>query len=575
MSSAKITENEELRGTAWLIAPTHAVTAAHCVSQGIGGIYQLSFQSSTGFHESVNAKVVSYHDTLDGALLEILGDLPANFSALEVCHRGSSGGSRWKADGFPMVTEGSVGSFTLDGSITQPTASRTSGVPVIQLLCNQSDRPEKPLTLVDGTEASFLIGSSGSAIIVPSQNNRVVAIISFAPKAVEGSTIFATPIDALWKHFKEHLPNVTPHTWQGDSHLFIRSREDSPEQVETNITIDDIDRIWTVGSALQLDCDLFTRSSPFTESALLRIMLHSKGHTAISTTQLPLLQQKLNRAMNDCIPISQPASVPLKTNTRIDNRSGHIHSDDSFAKEIHRHCDRWVLGKIDNELKGLFLTPTGQTVKFDGYTIAADIIDSMKKTWEDWYSELNQGDGSLLHHFLTLMLTPHSDHNIDNDVGIGVGPLTIDRCILTSMIFSLALVPLMDEVLTPKRPDFGNLGSETWNGHSCGIVTYQNAKLDTHLVNHKWLTKIILLSGFEQSSDVLMTEVSRLDTSTSSQSVSLDQTPPSSLIIPCDRKIRIAISQGVEALTLCLRERFEKHDLSQVEYIEMASNTNI
>ncbi|MGJ8649495.1 MAG: ABC-three component system protein [Opitutaceae bacterium] len=575
MSSAKITENGELRGTAWLIDPTHAVTAAHCVSQGIDGIYQLSFQSSTGFHEPVDAKVVSYRDTLDGALLEILGDMPANLTALEVCYRGSSGAPSWQADGFPQITEELVNSFRLDGAISLLSTTRSSGDPVIQLSCNQADRPYNELTVEDGSAASFLIGSSGSAIIVPSQNNRVVGIISFAPKEVEGTTIFATPIDALWEHFQEHLPNVIPHTWQGDSHLFIRSKEDSPEEVETNLTTNDIDRIWTVGSALKLDCDLFTRSSPFTESALLRIMLHSKGHTDISTAQLPLLQQKLNRAMIDCIPISQPVSVLLNTNTGINNRSGHIHSDDSFAKEIHRHCDRWVLGKIDNELKGLFLTSTGQTVEFDGYTIAADIIDSMKKTWENWYSELNQGDGSLLHHFLTLMLTPHSDHNIDNDVGIGVGPLTIDRCILTSMIFSLALVPLMDEVLTPKRPDFGNLGSETWNGHSCGIVTYQNAKLDTHLVNHKWLTKIILLSGFEQSAEVLMTEVSRLDTSTSSQSVSLDQTPPSSLIIPCDRKIRIAISQGVEALTLCLRERFKKHDLSQVEYIEMASNTNI
>ncbi|TGO02243.1 hypothetical protein PN36_28135 [Candidatus Thiomargarita nelsonii] len=94
-SIAKFIINNELIGTAWLIDHQFAITAAHCIDDGIENV-TLSFPTLS----PILATLIDKDTLLDVALLK-LEQPQSDLKPLEISKRPNSAFDKWLAHGYP------------------------------------------------------------------------------------------------------------------------------------------------------------------------------------------------------------------------------------------------------------------------------------------------------------------------------------------------------------------------------------------------------------------------------------------------------------------------------------------
>lgn len=192
-------------GTAWLISPNIAITAAHVVesAQGENGNYRnqaitLKFIPSSGDNSSktdVSVSGVKAKDEHDVAIIILEKCIEVYVPRIHPL--ASSGkGKKWTSYGFPIVNEsgfageGSV-AFTETPIKLEPTSKEISAL-------------QLSLTTV---RAKFNKGMSGAAVFV----NDVVAgiIIKYPEGAGEENTVFAVRVQDIAKYFEEVASRIS------------------------------------------------------------------------------------------------------------------------------------------------------------------------------------------------------------------------------------------------------------------------------------------------------------------------------------------------------------------------------
>jgi hypothetical protein len=569
-----VTNAGDIVGTAWLVAESYVVTAAHCVGAE-GETVQIEFKDSlASFHASAEAKVVVRDELKDAALLKLETPFPGQ--PFEICARGSTRGLPWNGTGFPehavavqfLAIDGTVAHFS--NGITTSDGSTTA----IQLTCVQADSGGWAFSPANhgSDNYSVLRGISGAAVCLPSQGNRVVGFIRCSPGILANTTIYATPIEEVWDLFKVHIPDLRLHAWRGEM-AFVRKLPDRPV-VETNIDDDLISSIWSEQFQRGFDLDLMPRDHPQLAGAIARLLLHSPALGRIQTQERENWRRYLKRTLEKWFPCSAPNGNQLVTNLSERPPDGQLRgaqcSFQELSNTIHRKCDRLTLDKIDRRLSDIFNDPGNARFTLR-YHISDDLAASMSTNWNDWRQRL-LGDTLLLHHFLALSLTPDAEFDYTTDNSPGVGLSTINDCLLPSIAFGLALGPLLPRSIIPKALP-GNIGNPSLNGHSCGIVIHDGQHLDVGLQNHIWKTRLVFLCSLTQSPSDWHAAHTRMNSPIQDARPSLDRLPPSTNLILCDTDLRTAMRSGVSDVRRFLQQSFDDFDAMRSRYESAAANT--
>jgi len=191
-SIAKLLINNELIGTAWLIDHKFAITAAHCIDDGIKNV-TLLFPAI----DSIPATLIDKDAHLDVALLK-LEQPQSNLKPFGISKRPDSAiqTDKWVAHGYPGVVSDRFDTGIGIGGEIRNFDIQFEGAPAIQLLCKEG------VNEIDFKDSN-LGGMSGAPVIIPEQGSRVVGIIRNAPPEFGERILVATPLDEVRKRFSD------------------------------------------------------------------------------------------------------------------------------------------------------------------------------------------------------------------------------------------------------------------------------------------------------------------------------------------------------------------------------------
>jgi tetratricopeptide (TPR) repeat protein len=186
-SIAKLLIDENLIGTAWLIEHQYAITAAHCIDDGIENV-TLSFPTIQS-----PARLIDKNAHLDVALLKLEQPQSKRLQPLAIgkcSDLDMTDQANWLAHGYPGIISDRFNTGITIGGEVRNFYIRFEGVHAIQLLCKEG------VNDID-FKAPNLGGMSGAPVILQEQDNRVVGIIRYAPPEFGESILVATPIDVI------------------------------------------------------------------------------------------------------------------------------------------------------------------------------------------------------------------------------------------------------------------------------------------------------------------------------------------------------------------------------------------
>lgn len=570
MSEAKIRIGGRITGTAWLVHPRHAITAAHCVG-ALGTAVELLFVNpiSHAYDVPIAATVLVRDALQDGALLQ-LATAPPGIPVLSIIQSPVDTRPQWLARGFPAIAENNVHLFEARGTVGVTTALVQDGNPqVIQLnLANASSAPELRVDEITGNAVHSLAGLSGSAVRILDDlgAGHVIGIIRCSVTAMPQDIIYAAPIEALWDEFAPHLPGVTLHR-QSRTNGTVRTGP-VVGSVISNIDEDLVAAAWKDNVVKDITVDLpWDATSPLIP-AILRIILHQPGIERLRVRNPAAWNARLHNYADTWIALErfnlQGIGNPAIECAQPSTESGNSFSSGSAVAEvIHSACDRFVLEHVDQRLGLLFELTQPRDIA--GYDIARDVLQQMKVTWAAWRSPL-RADAALLHHFLALMLTHEGGHDCTLDPSPGAGPLTMEECILPAIIFGLAIAPILPTTLAPKHPQPGNVGQNGTSGHACGILAIKRRRMEFELRGRQWQTQVVLLQGLRCTAEVLQASTSTLLSGNHSQRPTLNRPAPSALVISRDEETEAAIGAGARQLRHHLASLTVKHVQIQAAY---------
>jgi Trypsin-like peptidase domain len=547
-----------VKGTAWMVTADLALTASHCFDEE-----QADAEIHVRFGQTTHVAILLDHDpSLDVILLRITanGSLPSALPLLACPATDPFPSAHWKAHGFPGSITAASNGVTIAGTVNQFTTTYNN-VPSVLLYCQEGLNVPNFRTAVFG-------GMSGGPIV----SNRdgvygVFGMIFEAPISAGERLIYGVRLDSIINKFAGYLAAVPVKSWDITAELAVIVKQ-TDGSIKSNIDNAFIGAAWKHGIT-GVWCNIRADESASLSSAIARLLLHASGSTPAA------LQLAGASAWRDTVISTAREWVPvvgfiannlthyyvwqeLNTPAPPDGRA--FTTYDELARELHRLCDHWLLHQLRDNMQSLLVAPS--TASMLGYEIADDLRREMRPLWTRWFNLLEK-DPDLLHHFLALFLTENGV--FDRSISYGAaGPRSLNGCLFRPLVYAVAVCACLPPLADLKHPQPGNLGTEDFPGHACGIEIFKAKKLHLGIGRHSWATIVALVPNCEQSWAALQTEQQRFDHPT--ETASLRRDPVRSVVFTGDRDILSALELGSAALRHYLEQRVDEFHNQQRDY---------
>lgn len=291
-------------GTAWLVAPGHVMTAAHCIDGGVGTFVQIHFRKQAGgSYAPIPAVVRGKNDEFDAALLELQGAVPAGLELYELCSCGPLTGQSWHGRGFPASHAGLVNGLKLTGQLIdgEEQLAFANHVTAIQMTCLQAGemprlRLEGRALTMDLTQPHILAGVSGGPVCANDQDGRVVGLIRWAGTP-NPQTVFASRVEDIAQAFHQLLP-LTVHPWTSDTEFFLQKPAAATDDILTNLDDFSVSTLWEGHGAKSLECDLTVRDAgPALATVVLRLLAHASAGVVLKGSNQASWKTKIGKLL--------------------------------------------------------------------------------------------------------------------------------------------------------------------------------------------------------------------------------------------------------------------------------------
>ncbi|MDF1812489.1 MAG: hypothetical protein P1V20_09745 [Verrucomicrobiales bacterium] len=557
------------------MSSTLACTAEHCVSAlSVGDLVDLYFPN----FDVISGQLLRKDEILDVALLSI--DLSGvSIAPIEMIARPTTGtldGRPWNLHGFPVrLHEEDLenSGISLAGTVRNSRASVDNG-PAIQLQCDEGGR-------ITNDGVSPFEGVSGCPVMTSleaeSDDTFAIGVTSHHPRA-QDNILFCTPVDSVITDYSTDFENIEIRSW--DSFKCFPTLGVAGSGYKTNLDETLLQEIWEKGMT-GFWCDIQADECRYLSSALERIIVHAPFILTRPTTDLCFKgasgwKSRCYTNSKQWVPVAGKPSIKTiekysfvelpKTLQLVGGKQ--FASSEALASYFERLCDQWAFTKIREKLIEVFDDPLGHL----SYEISLEIVPVMEEIWGRW-REILENDPSVLHHFLGLMLSSNGAQSMQNNAA-GVGPETLETCIVPSVAFTLAICSALPEVVQkPKGNGPGNLGDENLSGHSCAVQTIGGKALQTVERVHQWRTPFVFLPHLHETWEIFETGQARFDKGSQS-ATTISEDPKSSIVVPRDGEILRAIGTSLEALWEVLEKRRESLLVDQERYVEEAKNVD-
>lgn len=571
-SVARLSVDSTQVGTAWLITPQFACTANHCFKDtGISGNIVLNFDGTV-----VSATVEDHDGDLDVAILRLKTEIPT-VQPLECIGRptNDSPNQPWLGYGFPpdvieydkpdggIVIGGEIRNLTsLDGTSTR-----------IQLECREGGH------VAEGSY-SDLCGVSGGPVVIRTDEQHspdfVLGILSRHRRGRD-DTFFCVPVDVILNRFDFLSPDARIKSWDATRRV-VNLVANSDGTFESNLDDQLLESVWQSGLNgfyCNIDCEICMRFSDAVE----RIIVHANTEDGQDPLELQFVNAGLwssqcQSAGNDWVPLESNSSGRIGDSYSFVEirsphlpRGGHLHRTiQEVTESIQAACDRWVMRHLEPKVNAIFGDPRGQL----RYIIAAETVAAMKDLWKAWKNSLDSHVQQ--RRFFSLMITHDGTHPVE-ERAVGAGPRTLDRCILSSIGFSLAICAALSERLHVVRSDTpGNLGDDRLSGHSSGIETINGMQLQDRDRFTKWHTEVVILPHLKGNYETFASMQETLEKEVYSTPMSITHDPDSTFVINQDPALMRALGGGLKQLRDLLEDRFREIDRLQQRSIDDATD---
>lgn len=571
-SVARLSVGSTQIGTAWLITPQFACTAYHCFKDtGTGGDIVLDFGGAI-----VSASLEDCDTEMDVAILR-LGSDAQGIQPLQCIGRPTNDvpNQRWLGYGFPpdviefdkpdsgIVIAGHIRTFTsLDGKS-----------PRIQIRCEEGGKVEEG-------KHSDLCGVSGGPILVRTTEDHspdfVVGLLSRHRRGSD-DTFFCTPSDVILNRFRILSHGIQMKSWDATRRV-VNLVANADGTFESNLDDQLLESIWQSGLNgfyCNIDCEVCKRFSDAVE----RLIVHAK--TEDGQTPLPIhfvnadhWKSRCQSAGSEWVPLESNAAGGIgdsysfiEIQSSYPPRGGNFHQTiEELTESIQAACDRWVMRYLEPKVNAIFEDPRGQL----RYVIASETVAAMKDLWEDWKNSLNSQVQQ--RRFFALMITHDGRHPVD-ERAVGPGPQTLDRCVLRSIGFSLAICAALSTRLSTVRSDApGNLGDDGLSGHSSGIETIGGLRLQDRDRFTQWHTEVVILPHLKGNYETFASMQETLEKEVYSTPMSITHDPNSTFVINQDAPLMRALEGGLQQLRDLLDDRFQEIDRLQQRSIDDATD---
>jgi hypothetical protein len=544
------------RGTCWLIAPSRAITAAHCVGS-IGTTAEVEFGDS-----KTMARVLDRDASLDAAILEV-GLLINPAPPLSICCRPfGKVTSSWSAFGYPPALDSTMNGLMIGGLIRDFRACRRTVGDTLQLLCDEGgfEHIEDDFD-ESGDPVQVFAGMSGAAVCATASADRIVGLLVQSPPITLGKVILISPMEQIVERFKASLLDVVVEPWDDTPFLDIRKSDKGACRVTAYPSIENIAVAWDAESKpLRIACDFSRGEAPELQFVLMRLIAHSENIGALEFSNYHEWKDATIQAAKKGLPIdsfdadsaiSRKSWSALTAGSPLSSKLIEL-TQTEIAKEIHGACNRWVFTRLVSELERVLeCDSTAELIHFD---IAEDLRGPMRELWASWREHLNDSP-AFLDHFITLMLTADGDFDVSRTALIAAGPKTLSACLVRLMAFTLAINCCLRGSLQPSKKLPGNLGNAEHTGHACGVQTHNRRHLHLTIIDHVWRTPVVFLPNLHQEATINYAASLPLNESLEKPNTSLSASPPRTWMLTGAAELLQAMGESKGALTSFLGRR--------------------
>lgn len=542
---AKLLSGETYLGSAWLISPMHALTAAHCVKEADGECkldLTLNFDGEDApVPVEVNGAETGLLEDWDVAVLSVkASDSAQELSDLVIPLSGQQyrRGDQCYTHGYPQKDlEESPKGIMVCFQIVDPAHS----------LAFNKQNPVRVVHLAFASTSKNLQGLSGAPVFYESGDEGCAIGIISKHRNDDNSNIYAIPIleiRQLSQTIRNAL-NLSHNVRQAQKTLCLQVTKQHEVSWSAPILPSEAHVLWSSESLVeQVSCQARLSQMEPADRAFLRLINHAYL-TKLGSPDYDDCCIRLNKSRADAGVEGAPAypersqAVDHESTLELP-QSGSVEitlSNEAMAEVLHETMDAHTLEKLNEQFYKCL--NNGNMGERD-LEIEAELRNTMWETWKSWYSNL-KSEKNLLRQILVRTLSASGHERADSEALIRIGRLSNEHLFLATL-FCLALAA-SDVPLVLRSSGAGNFTLGEENGHVCGLKKFKGRGLQHRIGEHQWTTRYVILPHLNELYSVLLDSMKRYSPNRTPR---LDAPGPTPVMITGDSGFFQALRSGAK-----------------------------
>ncbi|WP_448204979.1 ABC-three component system protein [Azospirillum sp. sgz302134] len=323
-------------------------------------------------------------------------------------------------------------------------------------------------------------------------------------------------------------------------------------------------------------------SPPRLRRALLRLLCHARRNAFhVQAVDRDEWRQGCTSYLNEHMPVRLSGGIGDRWQAMPDtgppspSAPGGQPADD-LAGQIEKALDEWSFNRLDEGVKGCL----SRSLAWSGGDVLVEeaLAERLLEVWDAWKAEM----GPAIRQRFFEMLVSFLDDEGQPQGWVGIGPQTMDGCMVPATILALVVAECGDAILHPQgdgplKPHCGvpgNLASQRLFGHCSGVQRVKGKPVTHHtekLSQFPWRSRLVVLSGLE-SSLALQHATTRLIGRRSSDGRLNDISLARPVALAFESDFADALSEGRAAVELYLRQIFYALWSEQANYLKNISS---